>query len=288
MAADIEAKFHQVLVNETDADSLRFLWKDDIFSEDPPYSMKMAVHIFGAKDSPICANYALHATARDNYEKFNGLTYETILKCYYVDDLLKSVTSKETAISLAKELIEILKCGGFHLTKFLSNSIKVIESLDRENVERTLGVCWVTNSDEFTFRSNPNEAPMTKRGILKTVSSVFDPLGFVTPFILKAKILLQELWRLNCEWDEEVDTRISPFWQKWLDGAGNISSIRITRCYNAEQAGSELQLHIFCDASESAYGVVAYLRFSHKGGGHTCSLVMSKSKLATIKTVTLP
>ena len=96
--------------------------------------MKMAVHIFGAKDSPTCANYALHATARDNYEKFNGLTHETILKCYYVVDLLKLVTSEETAISLAKELIEILKCGGFNLTKFLSNSIKVIESLPHSEV----------------------------------------------------------------------------------------------------------------------------------------------------------
>ena len=68
IAADIEAMFHQVRVNQNDADSLRFLWKEDIMSDDPPSTYQMLVHIFGSKDSPTCANYALKRTARDNAE----------------------------------------------------------------------------------------------------------------------------------------------------------------------------------------------------------------------------
>ena len=77
---DIEAMFHNILVPKADSDSLRFLWMDDIHSDDPPYSMQMLVHIFGAKDSLTCAIHALHQTARDNQSEFSALTTETILK----------------------------------------------------------------------------------------------------------------------------------------------------------------------------------------------------------------
>ena len=101
ITADIEAMFHQVLVNRDDTDSLRFLWKDDMFSEAEPYSMQMLVHIFGARDSSTCAIYALKRTARDNYESFSSMAYETLLKAFYMDDLLKAVKDSKTAIALS-------------------------------------------------------------------------------------------------------------------------------------------------------------------------------------------
>ena len=108
IAADIEAMFHQVRVNQNDADSLRFLWKEDIMSDDPPSTYQMLVHIFGSKDSPTCANYALKRTARDNAEHFDPATYESVVNAFYVDDLLKSLNSTEAAISLAKQLTDML------------------------------------------------------------------------------------------------------------------------------------------------------------------------------------
>ena len=86
----------------------------------------MLVHIFGAKDSPTCANYALQRTARDNHQNFDALTYYSVIKAFYVDDLLKSVTSVESAKRLANQLIEMLKCGGFRLCKFTSNRPEVL------------------------------------------------------------------------------------------------------------------------------------------------------------------
>ena len=118
---------------------------------------------------------------------------------------------------------------------------------------------------------------------------LFDPLGIVGPFTIKAKILLQELWRCGYGWDEIIGEKAKAYWEAWLSGAKKLSSIRINRCYNDdERPVAEVQLHVFCDASELAYGAVAYLRFSYKGGGHKCSFVMSKSRLAPIKTLTMP
>ena len=195
IAADIESMFHQVRVRRDNADSLRFLWNDDITSNSPPDTYQMLVHIFGAKDSPTCANYALQRTARDNQHNFDALTYYSAIKAFYVDDLLKSIESTETAIRLAKQLIEMLKCGGFRLCKFSSNRSEVLKALPasevspsatlqidaEEKMERALGTAWETTTDVFTFTTQIKEAPPSKRGVLATTSSLLDPMGFLVP-----------------------------------------------------------------------------------------------------------
>ena len=71
----------------------------------------------------------LKRIARDNHVNFDPLTYETVIRAFYVDDCLKSLFSEEDAIFLAKELIDMLKLGGFRLTKFMSNSSTVLDAL---------------------------------------------------------------------------------------------------------------------------------------------------------------
>ena len=129
----------------------------------------------------------------------------------------------------------------------------------------------------------------TKRGILSAVSSVFDSLGFLTPFTLKAKLIIQEMWRQNLDWDEDVPIGILKVWERWLEGTKDITEITIDRCYHLYGwQCSNIQLHIFCDASEVAYGAVGYLRFAFKDGTVYCCFVMGKSHLAPIKTLTMP
>ena len=85
--------------------------------------------------------------------------------------------------------------------------------LEQSDIERTLSVHWKTKEDCFTFKVIHKQSEMTKRGILKITSSVFDPLIL---FILKAKNLIQELWRLKVDWDEELDEHMKQQWSIWL------------------------------------------------------------------------
>ena len=94
----------------------------------------MLRHVFGAMSSPTCANYALKRTARDNWNSFDPLTIETVLKSFYMDDLLQSVESVDIGTTLAKELIDLLKLRGFRLTKFMSNSSKLLSSLPSSEI----------------------------------------------------------------------------------------------------------------------------------------------------------
>ena len=300
LAADVESMFHQIRVTPADSDSLRFLWKEDIHSDDPPKVLQMLAHIFGAKDSASCANYAVKRNARDNQNQFDASTLESALRSFYMDDLLKSLKTDDMAIKLAFELIQMLKLGGFRLTKFISNSQTVLNALPpteisskiqinltNEEMERALGLFWKIKQDSFTFQSDFEQAPYTKRGILRTTSRVFDPLGFLGGYIVKAKMLLQELWQEEYGWDQEVDEEYILVWKQWLDGLKNIHRFELPRCYFGNCV-VEYEIHIFGDASEKAYGAVAYLVGSTKNGEKESALVMSKSKLAPIKVITLP
>ena len=221
LVADIEAMFHQVHVNKEDQDSLRILWKENVELDkmQTPDVYQMTAHIFGAKDSPSCAAYALQKTALDNKMTFSAECAQTVRKSFYVDDLLKSKKDDAEAISLARELIEMLKKGGFHLTNFISNSKTVLKalpkavlaklgldlSLETLPTERALGIRWNIERDEFVYNTLQKKAPATKCGILQIVSSIFDPLGFLAPYNIKAKIFLQQLWRMKYNWDDEID-----------------------------------------------------------------------------------
>ena len=156
-------------------------------------------------------------------------------------------------------------------------------------LERVLGVRWDVLSDTLTFIFQVIDAASSKRGILKVTCSIFDPLGLVVPFILVAKLLLQELWRLSIDWDDMLPPDLLVQWENWKAAAQNITKVRVPRCFFPGGSSIvEIQLHIFGDASELAFGSVAYLHFTFKDGHHEVSYVISKSKLAPLKTVTLP
>ena len=302
--SDIEAMFHQVRVRPSDRDALRFLWWPNGDLNSPPEEYQMNVHLFGSASSPSCANFALKKTASDNAQLFSDQTIETVQRNFYVDDCLKSVGQEDEAVKLARELIDLLALGGFKLTKWLSNSKKVVEALpeserapqikdldfDKIPIERALGVRWNVSSDTFGFAIVIKDRPATRRGILSTVSSVYDPLGFVAPFILSAKLILQDLCRLKLDWDDKIPEEFLNRWQAWLCDLPQLETLAIERCFKPStmQEITSTQLHHFSDASQQGYGAVSYLRVADVAGNVKCSFVMGKSRLAPIKPITIP
>ena len=199
MAADIEAMFHQVYVDPQDCDALRFLWWPDGDLQREPEEYRMVKHLFGATSSPSCANFCLQKTASTYREEFDPDTIQTVMRNMYVDDLMKSVSSPETAIKLSTQLRELLMKGGFRLTKWLSNDRDVlveipeherassVVNLDIEDLPTacTLGLKWNVEADKVIwdvstkFQHLVETKPVTRRGILSIVSSLSDPLGFI-------------------------------------------------------------------------------------------------------------
>ena len=160
--------------------------------------------------------------------------------------------------------------------------------MDGKTIERALGIMWNINNETLSYYMNFKEYLNAKRGMLQATCSIFDPPGFVAAFILTAKLMVQQPWKFGCVWDSEVPPEILSKSTVWLSNVKNLSQISVLRCYfNSDSTVTEMQLHIFCDASEIAYGSVAYLRVSFKDGSHHVVVVMTKSRLAPIKTITL-
>ena len=118
MSADIEGMFLQVGVIPDDRSSLRFLWREDPAAEVAVF--QYVRHIFGSKDSPTCANYALRRTATDNTSQFPEAA-QSVINNFYMDDYLESSPTIEEATRKAKDLVKLLSLGGFKLTQFVSN-----------------------------------------------------------------------------------------------------------------------------------------------------------------------
>ena len=117
---------------------------------------------------------------------------------------------------------------------------------------------------------------------------MFDPLGLAAPYVINAKLIIQELWRSQVKWDDELPNDILKKWQSWKEGLKTLRAIMIPRWYGFHcDECQNVQLHLFCDASEIAYGAVAYFR-TVTCGHVNVSFIISKTRLAPIKTLTIP
>ncbi len=123
LMADVESMFYQVRVPEEDTDLLRFLWWPEGDLNNDVEEFKMKVHLFGATSSPSCASYALRRTAEDARAIMSAEAVDTVLRHFYVDDCLKAVETSDQAVSLVQELTALCARGGFHLTKWVSNTL---------------------------------------------------------------------------------------------------------------------------------------------------------------------
>ncbi|XP_071094674.1 uncharacterized protein [Haliotis cracherodii] len=303
---DIESMFYRVKVPKEDRNYLRFYWWPRGDCDEKPEVYRMCVHLFGAISSSSCATFALQQTAEDNKERYISEVVSMVKDSFYVDDCLASVEDEERAVYLINEVSKLCMDGGFHLTKWVSNSKSVMKAIPTEErakevkelnleceslpSERALGVFWFVDSDTLGFKIQSKEKTITRRGILSVVSSVYDPLGFVVPYVLIAKRLLQELCKKDLGWDEVIDEASLTIWLQWLKDLPRLDEIEVERCYKPKGFGkiASCQLHLFSDASEVGYGVVTYLRLSNEDNGVHCVLVMAKSRVAPLKKMTIP
>ncbi|XP_055527072.1 uncharacterized protein LOC129719702 [Wyeomyia smithii] len=226
----------------------------------------------------------------------NNMDVPAIQKFHY----LKAAVKAE-AIQLRTELANMLGKGGFVLRKWSFNELAVLQGLDETQIAtkstvhfspnetiETLGICWEPEADCLRFESNAASEvwPPTKRSILSSIARLYDPLGIIAPIVIRAKILMQELWQLSCEWDDPVPEPVQRKWKELHAELPEISSYRVKRY--AFLPHSAIQLHTFADASEMAYGACSYVRCEDAEGNVQIRLLASKSRVAPLKSLTVP
>ena len=306
ISCDLEGMFNQVRVDVRDRNLLRFLWWKDGDVGNDPTEYRMTTHLFGATSSPACAMFALRAAADCHRDDAEREAADFMKSNFYIDDGLTSVPDVKTAIKLLDATRKLCARGGFTVHKIVSNAIEVVKSVPVESrcaglqslnigasdlpVERTLGIDWDTDTDTFSIHVTPRTKEVTRRGILSTVSSFFDPLGLVSPYILTGKLLLRELCREGYGWDQPVPSDVTDAWKKWTDSMLILKNVSIPRCYveGGLQENMTVELHHFSDASSVGYGQCSYVRTVDSNKRVSCSLVTSKSRVAPTKPVTVP
>ena len=211
VSADIEGIFLQVGVREEDQPSFRFLWREDHTSS--VVDRQNTRHIFGTRDPPTCANFALQKTVSDHQAEYPEAASAVVQKKFYMDDYLDSFQNRDDALKLGSVLVSLLKLGRFQLTNFVRSVPDVTNALDPDNREsnssledicrssdqswHVLGLKWDHVKDTFVVSRGvdcPLVKAITQRTVLSFVSSVFDPIALVAPYTVKARLLLKDIW----------------------------------------------------------------------------------------------
>ncbi|XP_027881704.1 uncharacterized protein LOC114149792 [Xiphophorus couchianus] len=297
--------FHQFYVSSKHRCYLRFLWWEQGDLESEPKEFQMKVHLFGAASSPGCANFGLKYLAHQQRSKFPSAA-AFVENNFYVDDGLISVPTTNDATTLITEAQKLCKEGGLRLHKFNSNRSEVLDCVnpseratsvvsadlkpDLTLTEHTLGMRWHVKSDCLGFYIDLRDKPDTRRGILSVIASLYDLLGFISPFIMNGKCILQDLCRRSIGWDDPLPEDLLVRWEKWKFSLQDVKGLMIQRCYHPQGFGKivKTELNHFSDASSLAYGACSYLRFENDKGEIHCVLIMAKARVAPLKITTIP
>lgn len=307
ITSDIKGMFHQIRLLPEDKPILRFLWRN--MQRDTPVSVyEWQVLPFGTTCSPCCATSAVVKHVQENTDPLED-TRVAVEKHFYVDNYLQSVTSTDKATEMVNKLQALLLFGRFELRQWARNIPSVVAHLPVEArseknelwlsgkqwdvSESTLGLHWICQADTLGYKARLREPQVpTMRYVYQVLASQYDPLGYIIPFTTRAKVLIQRLWDKKQEWDDPLKPRdLLQAWHEWEEELQYLNKIAIPQCYTSTELDSEVcrrDIHIFCDASNHAYGSVAYLRTESPQGQVEVASVTARSRVAPKRQLSVP
>ena len=125
---------------------------------------------------------------------------------------------------------------------------------------------------ESTFVFGEGEQPENRKGVLSSISTVYDPLGFARPLLMPGREINQEPCKMKFSWNDTLPEELCRRWRKWKEDLTNLQGFNIPRWKEGRVARAEL--HHFADASqEHGYGTASYLRLVNDQGNIYCSFV---------------
>ncbi|XP_036140647.1 uncharacterized protein LOC118644911 [Monomorium pharaonis] len=295
--SDIEKMYRQIKVHKDDWDFQRILWID---KNNKLITFQLSTVTYGLACAPFLALRTIEQLVKDDGTKF-PLAIPSLTKGRYVDDIFGGADSIEQAQEIVKQLNQLCTAGGFPLQKWISNHPDILAAIPQERQTQftafqfedttntqILGLNWNPSIDNFQFSVTPTTTTIiTKRNILSTVAKLFDPLGFLAPVTINAKILIQELWSLKLDWDDSLPSPVSTKWTNFMEQLQYISELSFPRWIHLK-TNQVFEFHGFCDASLQAICATVYIRVLHSNKQSTISLVCAKTKVAPIKKMTIP
>ncbi|GFW42152.1 integrase catalytic domain-containing protein [Trichonephila clavipes] len=262
--ADIKMMYRTILINPKQRNLQRIVWCES--EHESPKIYELSTVTYGTVSAPYLAQRTLTQLSMDEEANF-PIAASVLRNNLYMDDVLCGAATLEEAIVLRQQLKGILKSAGMELHKLCANHEKL--SPDPEQ--------------------NYNFATLTetKTDVLSTIAKIFDPVGLMAPVISKAKIFLQRLWRSKLEWNDLLPAEEYREWQQFLVSLENINNIEIPR--RILVAFPEvIEIHGFADASERCYGAAVYCKSKNLKSETLVRLITSKSRVAPIKSLTIP
>ncbi|GBM11079.1 hypothetical protein AVEN_206495-1 [Araneus ventricosus] len=311
ITADIQKAFLQINIDEEDRNFTRFYWSNN--PEDGNEEIyRMTRVLFGVCSSPFLLAATIKYHLKRYVEQF-PMTCELLENSLYVDDLITGREDIESAFKTSLEAFNIFKDASMNLRKWKTNSVELRDRWRKEGLEiddsnysvndnstltpcKVLGLSWDSDLDIFYFDAQNLEKFLsrrinTKRYILQVAGRIFDPLGILGPFTIKIKCMIQEIWCLGLDWDDPIPKQLTTAMNEWCEDIKDLHLINIPRYYLADAKLNEVddvQLHCFSDASKKAYGAVVYIRVVFKNGRIISNFVASKSRVAPLKTLSMP
>ena len=273
-------------MREEDRDALRFLWREN--HNDYINDYKMNVHLCGENDSPCVVNFVIKNIANDKYDT-DHVVAKSIEEDFYMDNFIKSGNSLETLIHTITSVTKTLSQYGIRLHKWISNNEYLLNKIPESEKASTkiLGINWDIESNNLSLREINKSFIPTKRGVLSVLCSTYDPLGFIAPCILEPKPIAKECWKINWDWDDPLPCDVLSRFKKWQKELYLIKDIKVPRFYSFnEHKGDTVELHIFTDSLQLAYGTCAYFHII-QGNDIKVSFIVGKLRLAPLNSKVL-
>ncbi|XP_006816667.1 uncharacterized protein LOC102806440, partial [Saccoglossus kowalevskii] len=293
--ADIEKAFLHVGLDENDRKFTKFMWISD--PDDPNSTFQIyrfKVVLFGA----ACSPFILNAAIKSHLENDGSEIATDLSKNIYVDNILSGRDTEQDLIAYHTEATNLMKSSGFNLREWATNSRELRKIAIKSNSScldskvNVLGLRWDTNTDSLCYPKREFVQPsktdllITKREVVRATASLYDPLSFIAPVHISAKIFIQKLWKAKLEWDEPLTSELHGEWVKLCQELQTVTHTQIPRRYfNSTMSGGTFELHVFTDASVKAYGAVVYLRNTIS---RESALTISKSRVTPVKPLTIP
>ncbi|XP_043263933.1 uncharacterized protein LOC122404103 [Colletes gigas] len=301
LVADIEKMFRQILVAPQDRRYQCILWRTPETEQLNAFELNTVT--YGTACAPYLSMRTLLELKNQDGHRY-PLAAPILERDIYVDDVFMGAPDTSLLEKIRNQVCELLQRGGFKLRKWAGNSPLLLRNIPQsahshavdltlfdDSELKVLGLRWIPSGDYFYFnlqRFQPSAVPMTKRNLFSEIAKLFDPLGWLSPVVIRAKILMQSQWLEKIQWDDQISANTLNTWNTFCVDWSSLNKLKIPRWINYGADTMSVEIHGFCDASLAAYSAVTYLRVTAMSNVTSSTLIMAKTRVAPIKTQSIP